>query len=55
MTTALVIKIVLPLSLLAALSALYATYKPKPTPPHWNARQQAMINSLRTARVKGDR
>lgn len=51
MTTALVIKIVLPLSLAALFGGLYAALRSHPGPPHLDARQQQMINSLRTANV----
>lgn len=57
MTTALVIKIVLPLSLLALFAVLYKAFEPHPAlapgPPHFNARQQQMINSLQTAHDSG--
>jgi hypothetical protein len=52
-TTAIVIKIVLPLSLLALFGILYKTFEPHPGPPHFNARQQQGINSLQTARDSG--
>lgn len=53
MTTALVIKIVLPLSLLALFGVLYKTFDAHPAPPHFNARQSEMLDSLKTARDPG--
>lgn len=47
-TTALVIKIVLPLSLLALFGLLYKTFEAHPGPRHFNARQQQMIDSMKT-------
>lgn len=52
MPAALVIKIVLPLSLLALFGALYAAFRADPGPPHLNARQQQMIESLKTMNVR---
>lgn len=48
-TTALVIKIVLPLSLLALFGVLYKTFETHPAPRQFNARQQRMIDSLKSA------
>lgn len=47
MTTALVLKIALPLSFLAALAAFYAAFC-QPKPQRFNARQVQAIQSLRT-------
>lgn len=52
MTTAVLIKLIVPLTLLAALGALAAFYPREPRPQQFNTRQQQMIDSLRTARVK---
>lgn len=54
MTTAVLIKIVLPLSLLAAFAALYAVFDARPSQPHFNARQAAAIDSLRTVNTQKD-
>lgn len=52
MNTALVIKIVIPLSLLA-LSALWFSSESRRPPQHLNQRQAAMIQSLHTAAPTG--
>ena len=52
MTSALVIKLVLPLGLLALCAALCSSFRAHQK-PHFNARQQQMIDSLKTANVSG--
>lgn len=49
MTTALVLKVVLPLLLLALFAVLCENHRRQSQPPHFNARQQQMIDSLKTA------